>query len=715
MNVRIPLRTVSALALALATAGPAARPGFAQDADSVSDLMQLSLEQLTRVTVVSAARHAQRRIDSPRSVSVITSEDLRRGNFRTVPEALVGLAGVLVQETNYGGGSPVIRGLIGNQVLILVDGVRMNNGFYRLGPNQYLNTIDIAQVERIEVIHGTGSTLYGSDALGGIVNILTRDAHPGGSSAAVRSGSRVRAATADRSLGGRLEFSSTSASLGVVGGIGARSFGDLRAGSLVGRQAHTGYHELDGDLKLEAALAPRARATAALQYVRQSDLPRTDMVAPRGDHIRYDWSPEERILGYLHLGATRPWAFADTLSLRLSYHVQGEQVERVLASAPTVTRHYLDRVKTWGLAVQASSRIGAHQLFTYGSEAYRDRITSSRTDHDDVTGAGQSKRGTVLDQSSYRTVAVYVQDELQVSEALHVTLGLRQSWIDLDAYDSSAAPDSRSINLDPSALTGSVHALYRISHNVHLVGGVGQGFRAPSLNDGTVVGTFGGGYEVPSPRLQPEHSVDYEVGIKAQRGGFAGTLFYYLSDIHDLIERRPTTQNGLPFLDSNGNGVQDPGEPLVFDRQNQGRARVHGIEAKLEVLLRHDVSGYANLGWTRGSDPQTDEPMRRIPPVMGAAGLKWLPSRTAWAELYSLFGGTQARLAPGDLTDPRMSPHGTPGYVTLNVRGGMDLGRAGRLTLGLENLLDKTYRYHGSGMDAPGFNVVLGYGVSLAH
>ncbi len=203
---------------------------FGQGPSAVKDLSEMSLDELMDVTVVSAARREQKDIDSPRSVSVVTAEQIRQRNYRTVPEALNEVVGVLVQETNYGGGAPVIRGLIGNQILVLVDGIRLNNAIFRLGPNQYLNTIDVNQVERIEVVRGVGSVLYGSDALGGLINIITKSKAGSPTDSAMNARAFGRFASADRSGVGRLEVSGNFRKLGFTGGMSLKHFGDLRAG-----------------------------------------------------------------------------------------------------------------------------------------------------------------------------------------------------------------------------------------------------------------------------------------------------------------------------------------------------------------------------------------------------------------------------------------------------------------------------------------------------
>jgi outer membrane cobalamin receptor len=241
------LRALAATVLMLAAAGVLARTEASAGAAQLADV---DLEDLLNTTVVSAARHPERIIESPRSISVITADNLRERNYRTIPEALAELAGLFLQETNYGGGAPIIRGLIGNRILILVDGVRLNNSTYRLGPNQYLNTIDIHQVERIEVLRGTRSVLYGSDAIGGLINVITRSPEPSSTGAALRGGIESRLATADKSATGHVSAEYYRQRLGILAGVSDKSFGDLRAGDPVGRQSYTGYAEGDGDLKL---------------------------------------------------------------------------------------------------------------------------------------------------------------------------------------------------------------------------------------------------------------------------------------------------------------------------------------------------------------------------------------------------------------------------------------------------------------------------------
>ena len=168
--------------------------------------------------------------------------------MRSAPEALQLTPGVFVQKTNHGGGSPIIRGLTGNQTLLLIDGIRLSNATYRYGPNQYLNTIDILGVEKIEVLRGSGSVQYGSDALGGTVQVFTRDVVT--SDKPLWNGTlltRIASHNMEQSLHGDLSYSTGKAAFRA--GVTGRNFGDIVGGDTTGKQSPTGYQELDFDIR----------------------------------------------------------------------------------------------------------------------------------------------------------------------------------------------------------------------------------------------------------------------------------------------------------------------------------------------------------------------------------------------------------------------------------------------------------------------------------
>jgi outer membrane cobalamin receptor len=177
--------------------------------------------------VVTATRVEREVFNTPQAVTVLDDLAVEQANTGTTPDILSGTTGVLIQKTNSGGGSPFIRGLTGKQVLILVDGVRVNNSYYRFGPHQYLNTIDPDLVERIEVVRGPTSVLYGSDALAGVINVITRKRVDFSDARGAEGLVVLHGASADASLAGRLQVEGNFNQLGYIGGISGKRFNSL--------------------------------------------------------------------------------------------------------------------------------------------------------------------------------------------------------------------------------------------------------------------------------------------------------------------------------------------------------------------------------------------------------------------------------------------------------------------------------------------------------
>ena len=132
---------------------------------------------LTLDSIVVESRNIKiKDLSNPFVVSSIAAKQITQNGARTTPEALIGTSGIFLQKTNHGGGSAFIRGLTGNQTLMVIDGIRLNNSTFRYGPNQYLNTIDMYTLEKIDVLKGIGAIEYGSDAMGGVINLTTKEA-----------------------------------------------------------------------------------------------------------------------------------------------------------------------------------------------------------------------------------------------------------------------------------------------------------------------------------------------------------------------------------------------------------------------------------------------------------------------------------------------------------------------------------------------------------
>ncbi len=344
-------------------------------ADQILPTIRLLPEvvQLNEEVVVTVQRMPQAQFESPYPVSVLNSAQLLQYAPRSMAEALEGLPGVWMQKTNHGGGSPFVRGLTGNQTLLMIDGIRLNNAISRYGPNQYFNTIDPNSVERVEVVRGAGSVQYGSDALGGVVQVLTKSPTLSPDGWRVRGGLYGKYMSGNMERSGRGELTVSSPRVALYGGLSLRNFGDLIAGDGQ-RLAPSGYREASVDSKAIVILTDRQRLTAAYQRLQQNDVHRWDQVAQRG-YARWKFDPQIRHLGYLRWeGQTdRRWAKTIRATTSLNRSVEERVTQREEGS---VRRHEREAVNTYGAQLEVVSEPSASYRFVSGFEYYADRVHS---------------------------------------------------------------------------------------------------------------------------------------------------------------------------------------------------------------------------------------------------------------------------------------------------------------------------------------------------
>ena len=655
-------------------------------------------------TLVTATREAESWIELPFSTTVIEAADQERRFTRTTPQILSGVPGVSVQETGPAQGSPYLRGFTGYETLMLIDGIRLNNSVFRSGPNQYWGTVDPYSIQRLEVVRGPSSVLYGSDAIGGTVNALTKG--PKGYGEGFRMGERLyyRFASADTSDVVRGELNTTwGHGTGLWLGADGKWFDDVSGGKDIGRQHNTGYDEWAGDAKLEHFLAPDVRLVLAHQRVRQDDAPRTHRTlfaesfegTTVGTDRRHDFD-QERELTYLQLHAERQGGAIDSFHASVSWHDQEEVLKRVSGSG-AATQQGFD-VETLGLFAHASSSTALGR-FTFGADWYHDGV--------DSFSSTQPIQGPVADDASYDLFGAFVQDELELGERATLILGGRFNLAEVDA-DSVFDPVTSSqtdLEDDWSALVGSARFLYRlVEEHLHLFGCVSQGFRAPNLSDLTRLDSARSNeFEIPSPGLDPEYTTNYELGFKAQNDTVASQVAFFYTNVRDLILRRPTGN-------TNGSGQ------FEVVKENVGDGKVYGIEAEAALGVGGGWEVFGGASFVEGkvdtfptSAPVTNEEyLDKLMPFMAQLGARW-EREGRWFELVALGAGDADKLSSADRLDTqRIPPGGTPGYVVFHARGGLRLGEFWTLDLGLENLLDEDYRVHGSGLNRPGRNLLVG-------
>lgn len=648
--------------------------------DSLGSTYGTDLDQV----VVTAQRRSASRQEAGSSVQLLSRDFLDRQTPRSMAEALIGVPGVWMQKTNHGGGSPFVRGLTGNQVLLLYDGIRLNNSTYRYGPNQYFNSIDPLSVSRIEVVPGGGSVLYGSDALGGTINVLSRE--PGFSPAdstliTARLLGRLRSSDMEKTV--RAEVGLHQEKLTIAAGISLRDFGNLRAGGSLGELVATGYDERAVDVKAKFKTGRRSELTAAYNGLVQTGVGRYDQVAQRG-YLRYDFDPQERQLAYLRWRLQPGAAWWESLEVTAA-HQRSREVRLKQKEGSEILTREDDRINTNSLAAVAGLRFNAAWTATVGTEAYHDHVFSSAYDQTVNDGEILPKRGLYPAEATALSYAVFTSHRYRMGDWA-VSAGLRYNLFRTKFTDETFGRT----DFKPTALVWDGGLVYNLSRDQQLELKVASGFRAPNVNDLSSFGSFDFGIEVPSPDLEAERSLQTELAYRRYSGRLKWGVAVFRNQLRNLIEREQST-----YLGESTNAGQD-----VYTKVNRSTATIAGAEVDTDFRLDERWRVVSNLSYTRGE--AEGKPMRRIPPLNGRFDLLYQPAKSKWfADVSLLWAGAQRRLSGGDTDDHRIAAGGTDGWATIGLRGGYKW-RNWAITLFGNNLNDAAYRLHGSGVDGAG-------------
>ncbi len=368
----------------------------------------LSTEKELTEVVITAQRTATNRFSTPEAISVLSANKMQQFQARTSPEALANITGVFVQKTNHGGGSPFVRGLTGNQTLQLIDGIRLNNATFRYGPNQYFNTIDPLSIERIEVLRGSGSVQYGSDALGGTIQIFTKN--PEFSNEKTWNGRLLgRIMTQGMEQTGRSELGFSNKKMALTGGLTYRNFGDLVGGDTTGKQSPSGYKELDFDIKSRFLISKNAVLTVAHQNIKQSNVPVFHKVRLENFNLN-EFDPQTRQLTYARLDYETENPLFKKIYLITSLQ-NTEEGRNSRKNGSTVLRVENDKVRSLGLSLNILSEILKNTEGGYsansGIEIYDDFVKSSRVDIDEKTNVRSAKRGLYPNNSKMTSFSAF--------------------------------------------------------------------------------------------------------------------------------------------------------------------------------------------------------------------------------------------------------------------------------------------------------------------
>lgn len=684
---------------------------------------------------------------TPHVVKSVKARDIEFRNPQTSADALQSSGEVFVQKSQMGGGSPVIRGFEANKVLIVVDGVRLNNAIYRGGHLQNAVTIDPNMLEKVEVLMGPGSVMYGSDALGGVMHFISKNPQlKTGEKPAVSGNLMLRSSSANFETTSHLDLNIGFKRIGFLSSVTFSDFGDMRSGAnhpanypdfgkrpfvaarILGRDsmvANRDVHLQQGAYQQWDILQKITYSSEKLplfqtlnfQLSNSSDVPRSDRLGEvRGGVLRYaDWyyGPQKRLMGTYRafLGQVDGLSFFNQARLTLgAQDLEESRINRRFGN--DTERSRIENVRVYTANLDLEREFSGDVKLDYGLEFTFNDVQSRAFTRDIVTGQIGTLDTRYPDGGSVmRTGAAYVSTKVPFArDKFLLTAGARMNSIYLRARfrDKSFFPflqdELEQSYLVPSGSLGMVW-LPDESWKISLLGATG--FRAPNVDDvGKTFDSEPGSVIVPNPNVTAEYTYNGEFSLNKT---FADRLQIGLSTWYTFYN------NALVVRNFSVNGQ----DSIVFDGElsrvkavvNAREANIRGVSATVKLRIAKGLELNHTSTLTRGNDISTDsiQPLDHISPFFGRTGLRYSRKRLS-VEVYSIYNGwkrIEDFQLDGEDNEQYATPEGMPAWYTLNLLSSWTVNDHFRLQLGMENMLDRHYRYFASGISAPGRNLIF--------
>jgi len=662
--------------------------GYPTDRISLHGIDTGSIERISVVNIDAALLRKVSWENQPYRTIVKTNSHSVGGNTRTVPEMLSYETGVMVQKTNHGGGSPSLRGLHGNQTLMMVDGIRLNNSIFRYGPNQYLNTVDAFAVDQLDVLFGSGSIQYGSDAMGGVIAAKFHEPE------FVKCNQWVpkvffRTTTGNQEYSMRSSVDRCFGQNAITAGITMRQFGDVLAGGDLKYQRPSGYKEFDVDVKF-VRKDKLGKWVAAHQSNNQFDVPIFHRMALE-NYKFYNTTLQARTLTYLKRSLVFSGKLFDEIELMAGRQNQHEHRE-FQKNNSNLLRTERDSVNTYFFTTKFYGKLHNRWQWVLGTDFYLDKVNSARTDVDVALGTLKQIRGLYPDGSTQMQNSAFGYITKTGDRGL-VRLGGRYNYTQITLQTL----ETGNVQYQKGAFVADGAGSFKVTKKLHLYGNVGTGFRSPNIDDMGTLGIVDFRFETPQYGLLPEYSFNKELGLKYKSAKSQFNVCVFHNAMSGLISR----------IKSGSDSMQ--GYP-VYQKQNVGSSLIYGAE----LDWKHEWGGHWVFGGGGslivGDNITGNEPMRRIPPAMCNAVLRYKLNGSVSFSMNIIGARAQLRLAKGDIQDNRIGPAGTPGYFTGDLRCEMNFKRA-TVDIAILNLRNQRYKTHGSGIYSMGRAVQLLIGI----
>jgi hemoglobin/transferrin/lactoferrin receptor protein len=702
---------------------------------------RISLDEV----VISANRWEQNEREVPQRVEKIEMQQIAFSNPQTAADLLNMGGYAYIQKSQLAGGSPILRGFATNRVMLVVDGVRMNNAIFRTGNLQNVISLDAASVENNEILFGPGAVMYGSDAIGGVMDFHTLSPKFTENEKPIVNGNAfARFSSANREKTGHLDFNIGLKKWAFVTSATWSDFDDLTTGSngneyflrpkyqktvdgedieVVNenpqKQVYSGYSQFNVMQKIAYKPSKNFNLNYGFYYSETSDAPRYDRLylAIDDKFVNAEWyyGPQKWMMNRLSARWSNENKIYDQLRITAAHQKYNESRHDRKMNNKNLRNQY-EEVNALSLNVDLDKRLTKKITLFYGGEAVYNKVGSTADKVNIETGEISPVNTRYPDGSTWQSYALYTTTRYHLNPKTVINSGIRYSYVGLEAtFDTTMFPfPFTNASIGNGALNGSIGLTHSPVQNWKLYTNLSSGFRSPNIDDlGKVFDSEPGSVVVPNADLKPEYAWNVEGGAAFTQGSFlkADASVYYTL-LNNALARRDFSYNGMDSIEYDG----------VLSRvqaiQNITKANVFGIQGSVQVSLTNGLGLRSVLNWQTGEEQSEDSlkyyPLRHAVPFFGSTHLTWESKKLrldVYAEYNTKMDYEDLPLSEREDTTPYAKDENgkpfVPGWTTLNFKAAWYINQTITLNAGVENITDKLYRPYASGISAPGRNFIV--------
>ncbi len=703
--------------------------------------------------VITGNRSEEKRSDLPNKIEVIQAKEIAFQNPQNTAIMLEQTGNVFVQTSQLGGGSPVLRGFEANKVLLVVDGIRMNNAIYRAGHLQSAITVDPFGLASTEILYGPGSTIFGSDALGGVVNFITKDPVLSANGKTEVHGNVLgRFSSANTEKTGGINLNVGWEKIAVLLNFSYSDFGDLSEGKVnkpgfgsFGQrlfyadrvdeqdvtvvndkpwiQIGSAYNQYNFLGKVLFQPGSRSKYILNVQYSNSSNIPRYDRLTEMQNdstmsYAEWYYGPQSRLLASLKAEYTLNSLIFDHANFIIGYqNIHEDRIQRDFGSSRK--KYNLESVGIISFNADFDKKITSKDNLHYGIELDYNDVGSAAHNENINSGVTTDDRATRYpdEKANMMYLSAFLSNNWKISKVFAFSQGIRFNYVTLNAAYSDTMVKIMKIPFDPNisqkntALNGYLGLIAAPGRDwkFSMVGSTG--FRAPNIDDLSKLNVMQANtIVVPNPDLEPEYSYNAEISISKtilEKVHIEGTLFYNWLKNAQVI--RPFAYDGNDSITIDDKTYQ------TLAPVNTGNAYVCGFQGSILAQVTESFSILSNLSYTYGYDVTKMLPLDHIPPVFGMTSFR-LEVKKFKGDFYLMYNGWK-RISQysnsGEDNEKYATPYGMPSWYTLNLKVSYQIVKNVNVELGMENILDENYRKFASGISSPGRNVIVALRANL--